>query len=132
MSTDPQTVRTAALAALTTSVNRLDGIYRRELSVTLQLVNPPITNDATNIIFDDPATDPYDNTDGIPQLGINQTTINARVGIPNYDVGHLYGTGGGGVASSPSVCSTQKAEGYSARAGFYGDPFTVDYAAHEL
>ena len=133
MSTDPQTVRAAALAALTTSVNRLDGIYRRELSVTLQLVNPSITNDATNIIFDDPATDPYDNTDNEAQLAINHNTITARLGTPNFDIGHLYGTGGGGVASSPSICeATAKGEGYSARAGFYGDPFTVDYAAHEV
>ncbi len=133
MSTDPQTVRTAALAALTTSINRLDGIFRRELSVSLQLVNPPITDEATNIIFDDPATDPYDNTDSEAQLEINQATITARVGTPNFDVGHLYGTGGGGVASSPSVCrANSKAQGYSARAGFYGDPFTVDYAAHEV
>ncbi|MEQ1643322.1 MAG: reprolysin-like metallopeptidase [Pyrinomonadaceae bacterium] len=132
-STDPQTIRTAALAALTTSVNRLDGIFRREIAVSLQLVNPPITNDATNIIFDDPATDPYDNTDSEAQLNINQTTVNNRVGVANYDVGHLYGTGGGGVASSPSVCAADaKAQGYSARAGFYGDPFTVDYAAHEV
>lgn len=133
MSTDPQTVRTAALAALTTSVNRLDGIYRRELSVTLQLVNPSITNDAANIIFDDPATDPFDNTDSEAQLTINHNTITARVGTPGFDVGHLYGTGGGGVASSPSVCRADaKGEGYSAREGFYGDPFTVDYAAHEV
>ncbi len=131
-STDPQTVRTSALAALTTSANRLDGIFRRELAVTLQLVNPPIDNAATNIIYDDPATDPYDNTDSGAQLTLNQTTLNARVGIPNYDVGHLYGTGGGGVATSPAVCGTSKAQGYSAREGFYGDPFTVDYAAHEL
>lgn len=133
MSTDPQTVRTSALAALTTSINRLDGIYRRELSVTLQLVNPPITNDATNIIFDDPATDPYDNTDSEAQLTVNHNTITARVGTPNFDLGHLYGTGGGGVALSPSVCDNNaKGQGYSARAGFYGDPFTVDYAAHEI
>lgn len=132
-STDPQTVRTAALAALTTTINRLDGIFRREIAVTLQLVNPAIDNNATNIIFDDPATDPYDNTDSEAQLNINQTTVNTRVGVANYDVGHLYGTGGGGVASSPSVCRADaKAQGYSARAGFYGDPFTVDYVAHEI
>ena len=131
-STDPQTVRAAALAAMTTSVNRLDGIFRKELGVSLLLVNPPITNDATNIIYDDPATDPYNNTDQEAQLNINQTTIDTRVGTANYDVGHLYGTGGGGVASAPSICSVQKAEGYSARAGFYGDPFTVDYVAHEI
>ncbi|MFT3744152.1 MAG: zinc-dependent metalloprotease family protein [Pyrinomonadaceae bacterium] len=131
-STDPQTVRQSALAALTTSVNRLDGIYRREVAATFQLVNPPITNDATNIIFDNPTTDPYDNTDAEAQLNINNTTLNNRVGAANFDIGHLYGTGGGGVASSPSICSTQKGEGYSARAGFYGDPFTVDYVAHEI
>ena len=132
MSTDPQTVRTAALASMTTSVNRLDGIFRREVAVSFQLVNPAITDNTTNIIFDDPATDPYNNTDQTAQLTINQTTIDTRVGIPNYDVGHLYGTGGGGVATTPSVCDTDKAQGYSARGGTPGDPFTVDYVAHEI
>ena len=131
-STDPQTVRTAALAAMTTSVNRINGIYIREIGVTFQLVNPPITDNARNIIFDDPATAPYDNTDSVAQLMLNQTIVDARVGTANYDVGHLYGTGGGGVAYAPSVCSPQKAGGYSAREGNVGDPFTVDYVAHEI
>lgn len=131
-STDPQAIRTAALAALTTSVNRLDGIFRREIASSFQIVNPPITNNATNLLFDDPATDPYDNTDSNAQLTLNQTVIDGRLGLANYDVGHLYGTGGGGVAQSPSLCDTDKAQGYSARAGFYGDPFTVDYVAHEI
>lgn len=132
-STDPQAIRTAALAALTTSVNRMDGIFRTEFASSFQIVNPSITNNATNILFDDPATDPYDNSDSTPQLTINQTTIDARVGSANYDVGHLYGTGGGGVAASPSACDADaKAQGYAARAGFYGDPFTVDYVAHEI
>jgi hypothetical protein len=30
------------------------------------------------------------------------------------------------------MCDVDKAQGYSARAGFYGDPFTVDYVAHEI
>jgi hypothetical protein len=126
------TIRTNALAVLTTTVNRLNGIFERELASRFQLVNPSVANDANNIIFDDPATDPYNNTDATAQLNINQTTINNRVGTASYDVGHLYGTGGGGVASSPSICSTQKAEGYSARGTNTGDPFTVDYVAHEL
>ncbi|MEJ7624042.1 MAG: reprolysin-like metallopeptidase [Pyrinomonadaceae bacterium] len=133
VATDPIAVRTSALAAITTSLNRLDGIYRRELAVALVLVNPPIDNEMTNIIFDDPATDPYDNTDSEAQLNINQTTVTNRVATTNFDIGHLYGTGGGGIAATPSVCdASNKAMGYSARAGFYGDPFTVDYVAHEL
>jgi hypothetical protein len=132
-STDPQTIRTAALAALTTTISRLDGIYRRELSVAFQLVNPSINDDAANIIYDDPATDPYNNSDNEMQLEINQTTLSNRVGGGNYDIGHLYGTQGGGVAALGSVCGAEfKAQGYSARDGNLGDPFTVDYVAHEI
>ncbi len=125
-------IRTAALAVIMTAVNRINGIYIRELASQFQLNNPTVTNNATNIVFDDPATDPYDNTDSSAQLAINQTTIDNRRGAVNYDIGHLFGTGGGGVASSPSLCSTQKAEGYSARGTNTGDPFVVDYVAHEM
>lgn len=128
---DPVALRTAALAVITTAVNRLNGIFERELASRFVLVNPPVAG-ANNIIWDDPATDPYDNTDGIPQLGINQTQLDMKVTPAGYDVGHLFGTGGGGVASSPSLCSTQKAEGYSARGNNTGDPFVVDYVAHEI
>ncbi len=135
----PIDTRNGALAVVTTTVNRLNGIFERELASRFALVNPPTANDMTNILFDDPATDPYDNTDGIPQLTVNQTTIDTRVGTGNYDVGHLYGTGGGGVATSPSLCRNgtmmypnAKAQGYSARGTNTGDPFTVDYVAHEL
>ncbi|MFM9904075.1 MAG: reprolysin-like metallopeptidase [Pyrinomonadaceae bacterium] len=133
-----QTIRDNALGVLTTTVNRLSGIYTRELSSAFQLVNP-MTSSANNIIFDDPATDPYDNTDSGAQLMINQTTLDASVGTASYDIGHLYGTGGGGVASSPSLCRNgtmgfpnAKAQGYSARGTNTGDPFTVDYVAHEI
>lgn len=130
--TTPQQIRDGALAVVMTAVNRLIGIYTRELASSFQLVNPPTNNNATNIVFDDPATDPYDNSDNTAQLAINQTTVDTRVGTTNYDIGHLFGTGGGGVASSPSLCSAQKAEGYSARDTNTGDPFVVDYVAHEM
>ena len=131
-SQNPLQIRSAAFAVVMTAVNRLNGIYIRELASQFQLVNPSRNNNLTNIIFDDPATDPYDNTDNTAQLTINNTTLNNRVGAQNYDIGHLFGTGGGGVASSPSVCSPQKGEGYSARGTETGDPFVVDYVAHEI
>ena len=65
-------------------------------------------------------------------MTINNTTLNNRVGMTSFDIGHLFGTGGGGVASSPSLCSSQKGEGYSARGTNTGDPFVVDYVAHEV
>jgi hypothetical protein len=108
------------------AVNRINLIYRRDLSITFTLVS------GANTVFPDPATDPYDNTDNAAQLAINQTTLDNTIGGANYDVGHLFGTGGGGIASSPSACSTQKAEGYSARVPPTGDSFWVDYVAHEI
>ena len=129
----PLQIRQKAFAVVITAVNRINGIYERELACRFQIVNPNLNNNQTNIIFDDPATDPYNNTDDKAQLTINQTTLDNRVGTANYDVGHLFGTEGGGVATSPSLCdSKDKAEGYSARDGNNGDPFVVDYFAHEL
>ena len=118
--------QTAALQDVTNAINRINLIYQRDLSIRLTLVSGAAT------VFPDPATDPYDNTDNAAQLAINTTTLNNAIGAGNYDIGHLFGTGGGGVASSPSVCSSQKAEGYSARATPTGDAFWVDYVAHEI
>ena len=154
----PLQIRQAAFGVVQTTVSRLNGIYTRELASRFQIVNPNLNNEQTNIIFDDPATDPYNNTDQaedkpatpatptmdampaeVNQLRVNQVTLDNRVGTANYDIGHLYGTGGGGVALSPSLCRdgrfnnpNAKAGGYSARGNDTGDPFVVDYVAHEI
>ncbi len=138
--TTPLQIRQAAFAVVMTTVNRLNGIYLRELASNFTLVNPALNNNQTNIIFDDPATDPYNNTaqtddvsPNVNQLRVNQETLVNRVGVNNFDIGHLFGTGGGGVASSPSLCdNTAKGQGYSARKNNTGDPFVVDYVAHEM
>ncbi len=116
----------AALTDVMNAINRINLIYGRDLSVRLTLVS------GANTVFPDPNTDPYDNTDSEAQLTINQMQLDTIIGTANYDLGHLFGTGGGGVASSPSVCSAAKAEGYSARVPPTGDPFWVDYVAHEM
>ncbi|MDQ2746314.1 MAG: FG-GAP-like repeat-containing protein [Acidobacteriota bacterium] len=132
----PLQIRQAAYAVVITTINRLNGIYTRELASRFQNVNPNLDNNQTNIIFDNPATDPYDNTSGGPgndQLAINHTTLRDRVGVNNYDIGHLYGTTGGGVAAKASLCDNAiKGQGYSARDNNTGDPFVVDYVAHEM
>ncbi len=130
--TDPAQLRTNALAVLLTSVNRINGIYERELSCRFMLVNPPVSG-TSNVVYDDPATDPYNNTDAAAQLILNHTTLTARVGTANFDIGHLFGTGGGGLGATASLCDDlYKGEGYSARGTDTGDPFVVDYVAHEL
>lgn len=113
------------LAAITTSINRVSGIYEREVAIRLELV---ANND--QIIFTNAATDPYNG--GTGDLFANQMTINNIIGSANYDIGHLFTVGGGGVAGLGVVCSSAKAQGLTGNSQPEGDPFDVDFVAHEI
>ncbi len=118
-----------ALAAVNTTVNRITGIYEKELAVRLTLV-------ANNnvLIFTNPGSDPFDNTASSGQLTITQTQIDNLIGNANYDVGHLLCTaGGGGLAGLGVVCVDGDKGGGATGSGVpQGDPFDVDFVAHEL
>ena len=83
----------AGMAAVVTAINRVTGIYEVELSIRLELV-------ANNnlLIYTDPNTDPYTNSDAFALLTENQNNCDAVIGSANYDVGHVFTTGGGGLA----------------------------------
>lgn len=114
-----------AAAAIVTTMNRVNGVYQRDLSVRMVLVA-----NNNNIIYTNAATDPYANTSG--DLNANQTNIDTVIGSANYDVGHLVGTGGGGVAQLNSPCSASKARGLTGSPSPVGDAFDIDYVAHEM
>jgi reprolysin-like metallo-peptidase family M12B len=117
-----------ALAAMTTGVNRLNEIFEREVAVRLLLIaQEPL------IIYTDPDTDPY--TDGQPAVmrEENQANLDAVIGSPNYDIGHVFGTGGGGIAVIGGVCiNPQKGRAATGLGDPTGDPFYVDYVSHEI
>lgn len=117
-----------ALAAQVVTINRVNGIYETSSALTFEIIP---NND--EIIYLNPITQPYTHGDPLLLVGENQNNLDKVIGTTHYDVGHVFDTGsGGGFAPGKTCNNTSKAEGTSALPQPVGNPFDVDFVAHEL
>lgn len=115
------------LAAQVVVMNRVNGVYERDVAVHMNIVAN------NNLIVYTAEPDPYTNNNPSALLSENQSNLDATIGSANYDVGHVFSTGGGGVASLNGPCNAgNKAMGETGLPLPLGDDFAIDYVAHEM
>ncbi len=118
-----------ALAAINTTMTRVNGIYEVDFNITMVLIA-----NTDDVIYTSTATDPYGNTTS----GYNsqlQNTLTSVIGEANYDIGHLFANlqNNGNAGCIGCVCvNGQKGSGWTSLTIPEGDPFDVDYVAHEM
>jgi subtilisin-like proprotein convertase family protein len=120
--------RAVVMSAITTAITRVNAVLENDLAISMELIG---NND--DIVYLNPATDPYSNNSGSAMLGENQENLDNVIGSNNYDIGHVFSTGGGGVATLGSACvASQKARGVTGSSNPIGESFYFDLVAHEF
>lgn len=118
-------------AQMAITINRVNGVYERDLAIRMIFV----ANNDLVIYYGSTTTDPWSNEWNTKTA----QTIDAAIGVANYDIGHNFNTTGGGSAGclscvclSTSQTGAHKGRGYTGSANPTGDAFDIDYVAHEM
>ena len=124
------------LAAFNNTLTRCNGIYEKDLALHLNLVAA-----STNVIYYNPATDPYTTTLSSWNAQL-ETTLVSVIGEANYDIGHMFGAfgGGGNAGCIGCICINRNGNTNGKGSGItspadgipQGDNFDIDYVAHEI
>jgi len=117
-----------ALAAMNVTMNRVNGVFEKDFAIRMIIIG-----NSDQIVYVNAATDPYTDplNDGIT-IDENQTNIDAVIGDANYDIGHVFTNSGSGLAQTPAACIGGKARATTGSTNPVGDPFDIDYVAHEM
>jgi hypothetical protein len=114
------------LAQMNITMTRVNGVYERDLSITMEIV----PNNNLIIYYGSTSADPWSGEYNTKTQQVND----AQIGSANYDIGHNFNTSGGGNAGCIGcVCTAgSKGSGYTGRSDPTGDAFDIDYVAHEM
>ncbi|RKZ64970.1 MAG: hypothetical protein DRQ44_08645, partial [Gammaproteobacteria bacterium] len=120
-------------AEIITAINRVNEIFTRDLGISLQLI-------AGNDQLISTTLGGLPNADTIALLLRSQAYIEGVIAPADYDVGHIFSTGAGGRAGLGVVCDSisndpldpYKSKGVTGVPDPVGDPYYIDYVAHEL
>jgi len=118
-----------ALAAIVTTMTRVNGIFEIDFNVTTTLIS-----NTDDVIYTSTSSDPYGNSTG-GYNGQLQNTLTSVIGEVNYDIGHLFANlqNNGNAGCIGCVCvNNQKGSGWTSATNPIGDFFDVDYVAHEM
>lgn len=122
----------SVLGTYNTMVNRVNQILERDAGIRLVLAN-----NTDQLIFLDPASDPFAEATNLTQLlNQNPMIINDRIGVDGYDVGHIFTSGCGsgvvGVATRGNVCTSGKGRGVTCHYSNNLGVIAINVFAHEL
>jgi uncharacterized protein YndB with AHSA1/START domain len=119
--------KAAALAAMNTTMTRVNGVYETDFAITMLLI---ANND--DVIYVNSGTDPYTNN-------LNnelQSTLTSVITESDYDIGHLVhqeNNSNGNAGCIGCVCvDGQKGSGFTSHITPNGDDFDIDFVAHEM
>ncbi len=120
------------LSSVTNVVNQVNSIFERDNAIRLVL----IANTSQTFFFS-AATDPYTNGNTSDMISQNLNVLNGAYTNAGYDIGHVFGTNGGGLAALASVCSGgldtgHKSRGASCRFGPYNGNLFYLVVGHEV
>lgn len=139
------------MTAFNNTMSRVNGVNNRDLAIHMNIVSQ-----STNVIFYNPATDPYsDATTGANgawntelQNTLSSSLTGPATSLANnnaaYDIGHLFGASGGGgnagcigcvcVNDTASTTDKNKGSGFTSPGDGVpvGDSFDIDYVVHEM
>lgn len=126
--------KAATLAQLVSAVQRVNQVYRRQMSIEFQLVS------GENIIIDNKSDDVFEGRLNMYWTGKPlQDFLDTKVGSANYDVGHVFDNttrANGNAGCIGCICEAgKKGGGFSAGDVSVGqdlDRFDIDFFAHEL